>query len=291
MSNNVMDNSVLMRLSFSRAGNIRKGDLSKVATDADKSRLKLGKVLFVGPEYAAISAFDNALSSWVNLRAINVDTGFKGVCIMPKGLISEVDKRLESATDERAGLVEAFLSVLDDEREKARDRMNGQFKAADYPDRSDLLERFGVKWSYLSLGVAENLPPEMAERERAKLEARFDQVGDDVQNALRVGLRDLVGHLAEKLKPSEDGKKKIFRDSAVGNLSEFLELFSARNITDDSELAALAASAENLLQGVSPEGLRGRPGLAASVADGLEGVKAAVSDLIEVQPGRKFNLE
>ena len=276
MSNNVMDNSVLMRLSFSRAGNIRKGDLSKVATDADKSRLKLGKVLFVGPEYAAISAFDNALSSWVNLRAINVDTGFK---------------RLESATDERAGLVEAFLSVLDDEREKARDRMNGQFKAADYPDRSDLLERFGVKWSYLSLGVAENLPPEMAERERAKLEARFDQVGDDVQNALRVGLRDLVGHLAEKLKPSEDGKKKIFRDSAVGNLSEFLELFSARNITDDSELAALAASAENLLQGVSPEGLRGRPGLAASVADGLEGVKAAVSDLIEVQPGRKFNLE
>jgi len=147
-----------------------------------------------------------------------------------------------------------------------------------------------MRWSYLSLGVADNLPADMAERERAKLQERFEQVQNDVQTALRVGLSDLVGHLADKLKPNENGKKKVFRDTSVGNLVEFLELFSARNITNDSELAKLAAQAERLIEGVSPDALRGRPSLAASVSEGLEDIKKGVSDLIAVQPSRKFNL-
>ncbi|MHC4121467.1 MAG: hypothetical protein ACYSWO_28680, partial [Planctomycetota bacterium] len=248
------------------------------------------KVLFVGPEYKAIGTFDGMLSAWVNARAVNVDTGFKGVCILPKGLLSEVDTKLERAKMDRAELVETFIREYDSEREQARERLNGQFRESDYPAPDDVRAAFGLRWSYVSLGVADDLPPELAERERAKLESRFNQVADDVQNALRESLRDLVGHLSERLAPGADGKKKIFRDSAVGNLTEFLSLFSARNITNDSELAALSARAEKIIEGVSPEALRGRADLRGEVRQGLESVKAAVSALIDTRPARKFNL-
>ena len=290
MSINILDNSVLMRLSFGKAGNMRKGDLSEVTISADKDRLKLSKLLFVGPEYKAIGTFDALLTAWVNARAVNVETGFKGVSLLPKVLLSAVDIKLEKAKLERAELVEQFCTVYADEREQARERLDGQFLETDYPPVSEVRERFAVRWFYVSIGVADDLPPELAEKERAKLAARFDQVADDVQLALRESLRDLVGHLSSRLAVDADGKKKVFRDSAVGNLTEFLELFSARNITDDSELSAIAARAERIIAGVSPDALRGRGDLRSEVASGLDGVKAAVSALIETKPGRKFDL-
>jgi hypothetical protein len=290
MNNSILNNSVLMRLSFSKAGNMRKGDLGKVSTDADKDRLRLSKVLFVGNEYKAIGTFDGLLSAWVNARAVNVDTGFRGVCILPKGLLTDVDIKLERAKDERDALVDAFCTVYDDEREQARERLNGQFVESDYPTVEEIRAKFGLRWSYVSLGVADDLPPEMAEREREKLAARFDQVADDVQLALRESLRDLVGHLSERLAVGEDGKKKVFRDSAVGNLTEFLGLFSARNITQDSELARIAAKAQTIIEGVDPEALRGRADIRQEVKAGLESVKASVSALIETKPARKFDL-
>jgi hypothetical protein len=289
--NTVLDNAVLLRLSFSRAGNVRKGDLGKVQCDADKERLKLGKVLYVSEQYAAVQAFDNALGAWVSSRAILADTGMRGVSILPRALLGDVDKRLQAAEVERAALVDKFMVVYDAEREKGRERLNGQFRESDYPPADEVRASFGLRWSYIQFGAADGLPPEIAERERNKLRERFSEVEADVREALRVGLRDLVAHLSERLKPGPDGKRQIFRDSAVENLRDFLTLFAARNVTRDGELASLAEKAQAVIRNADPQRLRDSVLLRDGVRSELESVKASIDGLISSQPRRKFNLE
>jgi len=287
----IMEKAVLLRVYKGKAGNVRKGDLRQVQCDADKSRLKLGKVRFISPEYKAVITFDNEITAWVNRRAINVDVGMRGVCLLPRDLLGSVDAALQDFSDKRADLVETFMGVYSDERNAARERMNGQFSERDYPDGDKVRAEFSLSWSYVTFGVADGLPPELAAREQDKLRERFGEVERDVTEAMRVSLRDLVGHLSDRLQAGPDGKAKIFRDSAVGNLVEFLELFSARNVTDDTALADLASKAQGIIAGVSPQGLRDKRSVRESVRDGLEQVKTAVSGLIETMPGRKFNFD
>ena len=52
-------------------------------------------------------------------------------------------------------------------------------------------------------------------------------------------LSRLVGHLSERLAGAEDGRPKVFRDSAVGNLREFFERFKALNVGSSAELDRL----------------------------------------------------
>lgn len=286
----IMQNAVLLRLSFSRAGGVRRGDLQAVQTDCDKRRLKLGKVLFVSQEYKAIQTYDNALMSWVAARAIGADVGLHGVSILPRGLLADVEARLTEAQAEREKLVSEFLAVYPAEVDGARARMADQFRASDYPDAEVIKAAYAIRWAYIQFGPADGLPTEVAERERAKMKERFSQAETDVCEALRVSFRDLVAHLAERLQPGDDGKKRIFRDSAVENLVEFLGLFSKRNITDDSELAALADKARGIVDGVSPDALRELRSVRETVRAGLADVGAAVDKLIVSQPRRKFDL-
>jgi hypothetical protein len=97
------------------------------------------------------------------------------------------------------------------------------------------------------------------------------------------------------LTPGADGARKIFRDSAISNLVEFLELFSARNVTGDTDLSALAERARAITATAIPEHLRdkGRQGedLRTQVARQTAEVKAAVDGLIQSEKRRRFNLD
>lgn len=286
----LMENSVLMRVSFSRLGNIRKADLDKVTTDADKGRLKLGKVLFVSDEYAAISAFDTALTLWVQRRAIPCDIGYRGVSVLPLALLGVVEQRFEQARTERELLVTKFLQVYDSERDIARQRLNGQFSEADYPSVDSVRAEFGFRWTYVTFEVPKNLPEGLRDREGKKLQEKFEAVEVEVRDALRSALADLLGHLTDRLKVDEDGKPKIFRDSAVGNLIEFLELFRARDVTNDVALAALANKAQAVIRGVGAGVLR-EPGMFRDkVRENLAAVKSDLDKLIIATPRRKFDL-
>lgn len=286
----IMESSVLMRLSFSRLGNVRKGDLGQVETDADKGRLKLGKVLFTGPSYAAIVSADNALQAWVLGRSIAVDAGFRGVSILPLGLLDEVEQGLKAAAVKRGRLVDSFLESYQSERDLARVRLNGQFRESDYPSEDKARAAFALSWSYVTFKVPESLPDSVRAREGEKLQARFADIESECREALRVGLGDLVGHLAERLTVGADGKKQIFRDSAVENLSEFLRLFAARDVTNDVELRELAEKAQAIIAGVNGNALRDLRSVRERVKSGLDSVKRAVDNLIVSQPRRKFDL-
>ena len=289
------ENTVLLRLEFGRLGNSREGDKEQIQVNAEKSRLRLSKVLFDCPEYAAIAKFDNELRAWVLQRAIQVDVGFRGVYVLPVSLLQNVEQHLTEAIAARDTVVMAFMETYNAQRKTARAELRDQFRESDYPDVGDAMRAFRLRWRYVTFEVPQNLPPEILERERAEREAAFADMTAQVREALRATLSGLLGHLSERLTPTADGQRKIFRDSVVSNLVEFLELFDSRNVTGDDELSKIAQRARQVVESATPEHLRDKgsngESLRQSVASMSAALKTAVDNLIETEHRRRFNFD
>ena len=75
----------------------------------------------------------------------------------------------------------------------------------------------------------------------------------------------LVSHLTERISGSgNDGEKKVFRDSAIGNLTEFFERFKSLNVGSSAQLDGLVAQAQQAVRGVAAKDLRSSSDLAAT---------------------------
>ena len=70
----------------------------------------------------------------------------------------------------------------------------------------------------------------------------LDRINEAVrmdEEAFTSELAQLISHLTERLSGREDGKPRIFRDSAIGNLQEFFERFQDLNVRSNEELDRL----------------------------------------------------
>jgi hypothetical protein len=290
--NSIIENSTLLKISFSKLGGSRKADLSKVTTEADKKSLKLSKVLYVSPEYAAVGKFDGEINRLISSWAIPCNAGFRGISILPLKLMDRADKFLTEAMEKRKQLVQNFIDVFPAEIDEARVRLKDQFDESNYPSVDKIQELFSMSYAYITFKVPDNLPEEVKKRESDKLTARFSEVEADVRDAMREGLAKLVKHLVDSLQVGDDGKQKIFRNSSVNNLVEFLELFNDRNITNDRDLEQLANKAREVIAGVDPDALRSKTSIRDSVKTGLVGVSTALNTLITTSgSGRKFSFD
>ena len=69
------------------------------------------------------------------------------------------------------------------------------------------------------------LSPALYEQERARVATRFEEAVRLAEQAFVGEFAKLVSHLTERLADGQDGERKVFRDSAMGNLVEFFERF------------------------------------------------------------------
>jgi hypothetical protein len=91
-------------------------------------------------------------------------------------------------------------------------------------------------------------------------------------------LSKLVEHLVERLTGQTDGKPKVFRDSAVENLTEFFDRFKQLNIRSNDDLDTLVERAQQIVHGRDPQELRDNQVLRTSVASEL----AEVQNVLDV---------
>ena len=69
-------------------------------------------------------------------------------------------------------------------------------------------------------------------------------------------LHTVLTNLSERLIIDEDGKKRIFHESLVGNTEELCDLLKALNVTDDADLERARRTLQDSLTGVTPNELR-----------------------------------
>jgi hypothetical protein len=89
-----------------------------------------------------------------------------------------------------------------------------------------------------------------------------------IQQTLRQGLYELVGRMVDRL-TGDNGRPRVFWDSLVSNLDNFLQVFDARNLSNDEDLAALVERCRELMTGVEPKNLRRDAALREAVQRGF----------------------
>jgi len=289
----IMENAVLIRVAFGGPGETRQGSLAGVETDFDKSRARLDLKLYDCAEYSRIAKSDTQARANVAGRlAISVDLGFPGVYVCPLAMLDRIEQELTDYRDRvRPQLIAAFGTVYEAQRDEARRRLNGQFREEWFPAWDVVRAKFRFTWRYVTFKTPDTLPPEILAREQEALEKQFSDMAADVREALRAGLRDLVAHLADVLtNKAENGKPKIFRDTTVSNLVDFLDLFEARDVTQDEDLRQMVRTARRIIGDATPQDLRDRVDLRQAVGLGMAQVAAAVDGLIGAERGRRFDL-
>ena len=120
------------------------------------------------------------------------------------------------------------------------------------------------------------------------MQARFDEAVQLAEQAFTDELAKLVSHLTERLSGQEDGKPKVFRDSAVENLTEFFERFRHLNVRSNEQLDGLVAQAQRTIRGVEPQELRDSASLRQQVATQLAGVQATLDGMLVDRPRRRI---
>ena len=134
----------------------------------------------------------------------------------------------------------------------------------------------------------QQLNPALYEEECRRVQSRFDEAIRLAEEAFIGELAKLVSHLTERLSGQEDGKPKIFRDSAVENLTEFFQRFRTLNVRSSEQLDNLVADAQRVIRGVEPQALRDDVSLRQHVATEMSRVQSVLDGLLVDRPRRNI---
>ena len=295
MSNNALENTVLLNLTISSPGNIRKVDTAQVEVDADKDMLKLSKELWKSPEYDAIKSMMGEARRWVQTKCLPASFIKGGFHILPLDLMEQVVDRLGEFQEQLKPLVDNFCRMYETRKAEAVGRLRELYDDSQYPPVHKIRESFGMTWKFMSVGV----PGQLAEfNERYFAEAKqqaerdWQQATEEIRTLLRESMRGLVEHMIDQLTPTPDGKRKRFYESTISKFKEFMQDFPFRNLANDSELHEAVEQAQSLLNGATADALRKGPSwYRAQVKQGMDQLRQRLDSMLEDVPERAIALE
>lgn len=285
--------TVCLTVTLKAPGNRRKVSTAAVEADTDKSMLHVSKDLLDSEEYKAIGKIDGETRRYVAEMALPFP--FRpGFYLLPYDLLERVDAKLGEYQQRRAAAVDCFVRAYPQRQREAADKLGPLYDPTDYPPASEIEKAFSLSWSYLAFdvpGQLQTINRDVWERQQAEMASMWREAAEECRAVLRAKFAELIGRAVERLTPGPDGKQKIFRDSLIGNLDEFLETFAPRNITDDAELQKLVAQARELTRGINPNTLRQSTRTREKVAEGFEQINRTLAEMIQDAPRRAFSFE
>jgi hypothetical protein len=283
-----------VRVSFRWLG-IRKSltnDQKSVAADvfgAEGAFLSAGKKLLDNrhPAFKTVTAVRNRAISYA--KSVSLPYPEPGVRLIRQDRIEPFDAQMREFCDELDEAVRKLDDHYAELRQAARDRLGTLYNPADYPD--SLMGMFAIEHDFPSVEAPDylrQLTPQLYEQECQRVQQRFGEAVQLAEEAFIAELAKLLAHLTERLSGTEDGRPKIFRDSAVGNLTDFFERFRELNVRSNEQLDQLVADAQRVIRGVEPQALRDNEGLRQHVATEMSRVQSALDGLLVDRPRRNI---
>lgn len=283
-----------MRLSFTWFG-IRKSLSTEQKAEAAESFGAAGPFLSAGKKLLDTSHPRMKAVTAVKRQAVGYFTGMSlpfpepAVRLVRQDDVDVIQGRMSELAAELTEAVAELDESFDELRQAARDKLGRLFSEADYP--RSLAGEFGMSWEFPSVEPPEylrRLSPALYQEECRRVAARFDQAVELAEQMFVGELGELVSHLANRLCGQADGKPKVFRDSAVANLTEFFARFQQLNIRSNGELEALVERARDVVAGVRPQQLRDSSILRQQIAGELSRVQASLDGLLVDRPRRSI---
>ncbi len=239
------------------------------------------------PAFKAVTAIrGQAVSYWKN---ISLPFPEPGIRLIKQSEIERFSTRISSLRSELRMAVEAMQDQYEELKSQARTRLGNLYNPDDYP--ASLVGLFDFDTEFPSVEPPDymrTLSPELYAQECRRMQSRFEEAVQLAEQAFITVLSRLVEHLAERLRGDSDGSPKIFRDSAVTNLTEFFDRFRRLNVRSNQELDELVSEAQQIMRGVNPQNLRDMPSLQRSVAEQITEVQVRLDTMLIERPRRNI---
>ncbi len=257
--------------------------------DAEGDYLSAGKKLLDTrhPSFKAVTAIrTGAVNYW---KGVTLPYPEAGIRLIRQDQIDNFDQQLNWLRMELNDAVDMLDERYHELKSAARERLGCLYNPTDYPE--SLTGLFSIDWEFPAVEPPDylmQLNPELYEQECQRVAARFDDAVQLAEQAFVDELSKLVNHLAERLTGQSDGKPKVFRDSAVENLTGFFERFRDLNIGSNEQLDELVEQAQQIVQGVEPQSLRDNHVLRQTFSAELTEVQSVLDDLLVDRPRRNI---
>ncbi len=259
------------------------------AFGAEGEFLSAGKKL-LDTRHPAFKAVTAARGRMLNFwKGISLPYPEPGTRLIRQEDIGSFDVQMTTLKSELDEAVEKLDEHYGELRSAARKRLGSLFNPTDYPQ--SLRGLFAASWDFPSIeppAYLQQLSPQLYEQECLRVQARFNEAVQLAEQAFTDELAKLVSHLTERLSGQEDGKPKVFRDTAVENLTEFFERFRHLNVRSNEQLDGLVAQAQRTIRGVEPQQLRDNSSLRQQVVTQLAGVQATLDGMLVDRPRRRI---
>jgi hypothetical protein len=285
----ILEKSAALSLSFGKFGITRQANLALVETDADKNMLKMTKKLLDSKEYKAICTHQGLTKSVIRKKSVPISF-LPGTYLFNVDTIETIDKYIKERINEEDDLVDKFCAVYLDQKEAAKFLLNGQFDETNYPPVETVRATFSITGRWVKFGIPDNLPESIFQEEKAKAEKAWAEATDAITVTLRKSFQELIAYAADKLKVVPGEKPKVFRDSLIENVKEFIQTFNSRNLTNDTQLESLVSQANDLLKGFlsDPDVVRKNTDVRVYTAEKFEEIRATLDTMLIDRPSRKF---
>lgn len=294
---------VLVSFGFSLWGTIRKvnnGDGGKVRVETDlgedvpENAVRVSKRLLDCPEYKAIVSNDTKCRN--DIKVLCLPHPDPTLYVLPVGCVERAVDIFRKRAADRVGEVDGLGEVYYQRIAEERDRLGPLHNDADYPSWDEVKSKFKFRYGFVQRDPAEGLKEisqELYDDAERAVQDEWAETRTMMQAAMREMFQQLVDDLQDRLGATQaNGKPGKLYGSRVENLRQFLELFDAKNITGDGELASFVGKAKNLLDGVTIEDYRKDFRLREDAANAFSNISQAVKTLrVKDAPKRKFKLD
>lgn len=189
--------------------------------------------------------------------------------LLPVANYQKYTDKLRTAKHEYDSLLSDFLSDYPALQQAARIKLNGMYRADDYPNNVASKYGFGVEYAPVPSGgdfrveLSQSEIDVIATRTESRVKSAFEDAHQDAVKRLF----DCVARIHERLA----SPNAIFRDSLISNASELCDVLSRMNITGDVNLDALRRQTDSLAT-VQPESLRNDPVTRIQTANQAQGI-------------------
>lgn len=238
--------------------------------------------------FQAVTALrSQIISYWKGLSLPYPEPGMR---LIRQDDLDRFNTRMSGYQEELTAVVINLDQHFEQLKATAREQLGSLYNEADYPPT--LRGLFGVEFDFPSVQPPEyllRLNPNLFQQERQRITQRFDEAVRLAEEAFVGEFSKLVSHLVERLThDGPDGERKIFRDTAITNLTEFFQRFKNLNVSSNAELDQLVETAQKTLSGVKPHIVRNSESLRQQVTTELSAVQSVLDGMLIDQPRRRI---
>lgn len=161
-----------------------------------------------------------------------------------------------------------------------------------------IADEFSIGYSYVQQDPPESmlkLHPEIYEREQKRLRALYDAAAAEASRQLTEELHKLVANMVERLSTAPGEKPKTFKNTLVGNVSEFFNRFNLLNVGNDEQLEAAVEAAKATLtadgEQLTAEKIRKDVSLRKAVASDMAKLQETLATMVVEKPKRRVRFD